>query len=738
MGGQGSINDIRMALVLTTNTLVDNFHFALGEIGSKKFYASLAVDAWLNEDFTFVRKFLFRSIMLEHLQNHGATRIIQEINREDEDTPGRSLLNGIQGVLHCHDAGLKSILKHCVDTSCICIDMAQTINEEKEVLSNPNVSRDTILARRKERDLPPILKAKSKYWGVKNRAANALRGKKLDEATKLYLHAKGMLEDKRDMTAPMHQIEWAFKIGNEIGKISSNLSMICLRQDRKEEALQYADDACLACPGWHKSFCRRALALMAQGKYEEAQVAIYKAMSKDTTVKERKDCLKIQAEIEAELNNNSSASESSHTNPLYKFKLCDSDRTKQVGTISAISDQDGIMESVYSYLSPSDVVYLELTCKRYANVERTRRIAIGSGLSSLCSDTLSSNDTIENALTNYINNTSDSSTRALQKFVSEVIKDDLTIQKFPSLMNRMGKMDPTSFGSILSVFSDPSETETFMLFDLIDTEFGSRRDFQIARFLLGGDNNVYGAKHHLLDTILNRLDHEGSEDGFTARFFKHSLDLVVMELALSIEIDDDDNDDNMRSLKDTAFTVINNSILVKSVAKRHEMNQEDPLFVHGMAFHSLYTECFPDSYPGEVNWVSGQFDKDTIQQYWVNEQTMFRMWKVALFKALKWVQELEKAGLVSDYLLLSRIIQGEDVLKHPNSPINNFSFGPFLIMKSVEFGGALAMSVRLKNEENMTDLFYDYYSFLKLYRAGFPAAVDHSNRISAAHHNLHG
>ena len=246
-----------------------------------------------------------------------------------------------------------------------------------------------------------------------------------------------------------------------------------------------------------------------------------------------------------------------------------------------------------------------------------------------------------------------------------------------------------------------------------------------------------GAKHHLLDTILNRLDNEGSEDGFTARFFKHSLDLVVMELALSIEIDDDDNDDNMRSLKDTAFTVINNSILVKSVTRRHEMSQEDPLFVHGMAFHSLYTECFPDSYP-PVNWVSGQFDKDTIKQYWAGKPAMFRMWKVALFKALKLIQDLEKAGLVSDYLLLSRIIQGEDVLKHPNSPINNFSFGPFLIMKSVEFGGALAMSVRLKYEEDMTDLFYDYYSFLKLYRAGFPAAVDHSNRISAAHHNLHG
>jgi len=718
--------------------LVDNFHFALGEIGSKKFYASLAVDAWLNEDFTFVRKFLFRSIMLEHLQNHGATRIIQEINREDDDTPGRSLLNGIQGVLQCHDAGLKSILKHCVDTSCICIDMAQTINEEKEVLSNPNISRDTILARRKERDLPPILKAKSKYWGVKNRAANALRGGELDEAKKLYLHAKGMLEDKRDMTAPMHQIEWAFKIGNEIGKVCSNLSMICLRQDRKEEALQYADDACLACPGWYKSFCRRALALMAQGKYEEAQVAIYKAISKDTTEKESKECQKIQAEIEAELNNNSSAAESFHTNPLYKFKLCDSDRTKQVGTISAISDQDGIMDNIYSYLSPKDVVQLELTCKRYANVERTRRIVIGSGLPSLCLH-LSSRDTIENALTNYINNTSDSSTIALQKFVSEIntiisgyrpsYKDDITVQLFPSLMNRIGKMDPTSFKRILSVLSKP--------FNLLDIEFWFTTDFQIARFLLRGDNNICGLiKKRILDQVCHLLDDEGSEDGFTERFFKYSLDLDVMELALSID-DDDGNQVGLRQLKDTAFTVINNSILVKSVTRRHEMSQEDPLFVHGMAFHSLYTECFPDSYP-PVNWVSGQFDKDTIKQYWEGKPAMFRMWKVALFKALKLIQDLEKAGLVSDYLLLSRIIQGEDVLKHPNSPINNFSFGPFLIMKSVEFGGALAMSVRLKNEENMTDLFYDYYSFLKLYRAGFPAAVDHSNRISAAHHNLHG
>ena len=142
-----------------------------------------------------------------------------------------------------------------------------------------------------------------------------------------------------------------------------------------------------------------------------------------------------------------------------------------------------------------------------------------------------------------------------------------------------------------------------------------------------------------------------------------------------------------------------------------------------------------------TDWVRGLFDKDSIEQYWVDEPAMLRMWKVAFFKALKWVQELEKAGIVSDYLLLSRIVQGEDVRKHPNSPINNFSLGPFLVMKSVDFGGAVAMSVRLGDEGEgiMTDLFYNFYSsFLKLYRAGFPASVDYSNRVLAAHHSYMG
>jgi len=190
---QSDDNSLKPALVDTINIIVDNFNFALAEIGSKKVYASMGVDAWLDEDFKSVRKFLIRTIMIGTLQSHGATRIIREINQEDEDASGRILLSRIKGVLQSHDAGLKHILKQCIDTSCICIELAHKLNEEKEVLSNPNVDRKTILARRKERELPPILQSSSEYWNVKKKATNALKREKLDESKKIYLQAMGIL-----------------------------------------------------------------------------------------------------------------------------------------------------------------------------------------------------------------------------------------------------------------------------------------------------------------------------------------------------------------------------------------------------------------------------------------------------------------------------------------------------------------------------------------------------------------
>ena len=54
--------------------------------------------------------------------------------------------------------------------------------------------------------------------------------------------------------------------------------------------------------------------------------------------KEQKECQKIQ-QVNIELNNLSVSELETSDNPLYSIKLLDSDRTNQVGTISAISGQ---------------------------------------------------------------------------------------------------------------------------------------------------------------------------------------------------------------------------------------------------------------------------------------------------------------------------------------------------------------------------------------------------------------
>jgi Flp pilus assembly protein TadD len=70
------------------------------------------------------------------------------------------------------------------------------------------------------------------------------------------------------------------KIGKKIGKVASNLSMICLTSGQNEKALEYASEAAHKCPAWPKAYCRTALALKSLGRYNEAQVAIINAIKR--------------------------------------------------------------------------------------------------------------------------------------------------------------------------------------------------------------------------------------------------------------------------------------------------------------------------------------------------------------------------------------------------------------------------------------------------------------------------
>ena len=163
-------------------------------------------------------------------------------------------------------------------------------------------------------------------------------------------------------------------------------------------------------------------------------------------------------------------------NPLYKPWQSELVK-KEVGTIDCFSGNDGIMEIVYSYLTPLDVANLERVCKRFAtNVEIGRRISIGYNL-------LDMNQlpavAVETSLLQYINVVDSSPTIALQKFVADIhpMIDDCLLEDFSHV-----KMAPLSFETILaSAFSTSSAVLMQRLYEQLDLKFVSVLDFQVAK-----------------------------------------------------------------------------------------------------------------------------------------------------------------------------------------------------------------------------------------------------------------
>ena len=116
-----------------------------------------------------------------------------------------------------------------------------------------------------------------------------------------------------------------------------------------------------------------------------------------------------------------------------------------------------------------------------------------------------SNDTLENAITEFVNNTHDSSTVALQKLLSEV----KPIVR-PKILKLIGVftylyMDPISFETFLVLmFSNPSSEEAHILCEGIEWYYLSIWDFKIVRFLLKEEHTF--VKHRILNKILSRLN----------------------------------------------------------------------------------------------------------------------------------------------------------------------------------------------------------------------------------------
>ena len=741
----GDDDDTIRSNLMATVRIVEGFRLCLSHVESRKYFASLAVDAWFNEDYSYTRKFLIKSLILYHLQGNGVTKVMRELS---EGKGGRnSLFSMVKGVLTCQEGGLKSYLELCTEGSCKCIQLAQIINDERESIFGTASDRDAEAHRvqRLDERLPTILKASSELWTIKKKAAQYLKENKLKESKRMYLKAEVMLEQHRKQEYPIHEKEMQFQIGEEVGKVASNLSMICLKCDEKEEALKYANKAVTTHPAWGKGHSRRALALMALERYDEAHVAIFNAIKRceklvllgDELVKQRqeiKEYKKIQADIQDKLGDAREQQFSMEDNPLYKpLSKPQSDGIDTGSMLSMINH--GVMDEIYSFMAPQDVAKLECTCKRFAiSPERGRRIAIATRCYAHFLDseiyTINEARAVKKYFERYVGCGDPSPRRALREFIvkgSKVFDNKGWMECIYEI-----NFDPLSLKTIFeTAFNEPSAVYNF-------DQLSSRRDFITAKYLIreGKMGSCWPFMTMLGSSHFETSD--GKPNDLAIKFIMHGLDVELMRLTVSLDEYDDDIDNV--NLRQSVMIQLNNIILAMG-SRLPPLTVEHPLFTISMECHSLYTEHVPDDWPGvddSFTWDHGPVEKTRIKQYWKNEPAMLFMWRSSILKLLKWVHDLEKGGYAFEFLLRNRRIFGKMAVEREAYPNNNFSFGSFLVMKAFEYGGAVSLSVKLKTRSDLTHLFVDYYDFLHVFSKGYPALISFRDTMAARHYSHRG
>lgn len=730
-------SDIREALVATIRIITaGEYTSALANPGSCRFFASLAIDAYAEEDFKSVRKFLVKSRILCHLQREGKQDTLRRINEPSDNKfhERTSLFSLVKGIMLSHDDGLLAYVEFCDrrGRACTCVSLLQTLHDKRALLLNPDAAEER--RRRKEADLlSPILRPDSKYWAIKKKAAACLQKGKLERSTRLYLMAKDFLNEHRKLEETMlHELEWMRQVNEEYAKVCSNLSMISLKQDRNEDALDYADEAISACPLWSKSFCRRALALKSLGKLKLAQVAMSKAIDAckgenagtDGSAKALEEYKRIQASIDSELEK---TDQFVVDNPLYKPMECVSESPGSA-LCSLRSQHQGVMDVIYSCLEPTEVANLERTSKCFAiNADRGRRLAIVTPLKQFCRP-----DLFEENKAMYINTCRDYDPKLALQILFKVMRLLLDENQMARYLSNI-KLDPLSLKIILETLGRRSLSTALaaeLFNEVLDLYFESSRDFQVAGLLLRSDHLTIStqAKLAILDHCISNPD---EENGFAVRnFFRFQLDMACIRLALALtDYEYGSDEDNLRQ---AVMCALNNIILVKGTTRQSRMTPSDPLYDPIMDLSDVYSRHFPDTWPGEYS-ADDSMSRESIRKSFDDPQ-QFRLWKGAILEALDWTHNIETKGLEVDCILVLRIIHGNNVDVNSRETINCFTAGAFLIARAMSFGGAVSMSTKLVSEDDLSDFFFDFYQFINDYSKGWPVMVKYSKDMLAEYH----
>jgi tetratricopeptide (TPR) repeat protein len=694
--------------------------------GSVLYLGALAVDAWIANDMPWIQKFLIKRTLLEKLQTEGLTAILTDA-RAGRPT---ALTAEMEGVLKQQESSIKRALEHRGGRACHCLTLATQLNLEREVLLNPN--DEDAKARRRQREieqLPSLLKPNSKFCNTKKKAASHLGAGRLKQSIELYEQALEMIQKELKIKVETADIEWNRKMGDESGKIESNLSFLFLQQNMPDKACLHADRGIANFPRWSKPHCRRALALEALMCFEEADAAIDRALEicereiseGEASAKERTEYQKIQHRIEAGLKDQEQVT--SEVAQTVRTSEIQPNETN-VGSLSCFFHGMGIFDKVMTFLTTKDVASLERTCQVLAaNPEQRRRLAFSGPLWNVRTDQ------VEQCIRVYCNQKLNDPTSAL----SELIVSALALlpqshgRDLPRwLRSMLQQASVTSRNTIMSACVGHNHLHDAMLFS---------SDVCACRWLLRMENVSLSTKEQALTQIgFDFSDEDDLSDEDRIRdVYRYDIDGELMRLTLSLASSGDDL--NAFQIRDMAFGALHNLILNEGgrLQQLHRnIGLDSPLVTHARSLASTVAKYFPSSWPCEKTWERNwNYTEEDIDGYWTSSNPkVFRRWKAALSEAFKWLRQAENCD--HQYILLNQFSLLQQFATQAGSvTVNAFSLGTFLMKIALEHGGTSALTRTLVSQRDYAKLTSNFYSMVRLYMDFFPEVIDWRNRALA-------
>lgn len=667
--------------------------------GSARYFGALAVDAWSENDMTYVKKFLIKALFADYLILQGPEALLIEAFRAERP----SLPLRLQQVLR--DQEIKTQLRLLTRGSCSCIDFSVALNE-----ANGNEAAKAARKQREIEQLPPVLKPESKFWKLKKKAASRLQANRLEESIVLYKQAQDLIfKELQGISDAEYRPESIKELSNENGRVASNLSMIYSKMLQYDMALLHANKAVAHFPSWSKSHCRRAVALEGLGRLEDADASVCKALelwdaeflvSDDGHIlrKAKDEYKQIEHRIEEALESQQLVDLGTSIRKLH----IPADYA-EAGLLSSLLET-GVLDRVATFLSPKDVARLEQTCRGLAaQPERRRRISLSSPLLNFCSEK------VDKRIGIYCSEKLDDPNGSLRTLVASIL---------PIVDSRSYERTLPSWLRTMLDHADVAARNT------IQSECVRQKSL-LKPLCYWIRQSIFFGQHPLT---------EQPDEEELLRMYRNDCDSQLLRvIAWSSQLIESGEDSEglleLTRLPNAGF----NNLISKSVVLRAAVSRTgSPIEVVNQALNSVVSENFPHKWPCEETLELGwNYSADNIYMYFSKRNPRdFRRWKNAFQKLLKWAQDAEPYNV--QITLFAQGIMTACIQQTGRVELKYFlTIGLFGMKKSMESGGAESLMRKVVTQRDVSELIADYYSMIRLYNVSLPKALAWRDAFSA-------